>query len=473
MMPQRMVTKERFSSDSLRRPYTTEALAASAVMLVFLTLAGLLPAQNDTWWHLATGRAIVQDGAIRLVDQFSWTFKGNYWPNHEWLSHVLFFAAYTLGGMPLLTAGGALLAAATVSLVWHSLVGPYLLRCIVLIFPGFLIMVGWSLRPQLFTLCATALTIRLLINQRYQCLPPLFVLWANLHGAVALGLLVLSAACVEALLHSRERLSRVAVWSGLSLLGTLCTPLGFSLFRDVFLSIRRPDYAYVAEWQPAGTEPWSGAVFVVAASLALLGFKHRRSLDDRDRLLAYAVLALMPLAFRYSRNIPVFAIAATPLLNSLVLHTDGVASLFRSGRPRQRPFTRTVLVAAALAAFLVSYAWTIGLSRLGWEPVGPAAADAIRACGQPMYNHFDNGGPLIWFVPEQPVFVDSRQHPYPAEFIVNHFKVEDSGVYGPLFSRYGIRCAVLPPHSKVAHALVRDGWRVTYKDGGSVIAVPP
>ena len=54
-----------------------------------------------------------------------------------------------------------------------------------------------------------------------------------------------------------------------------------------------------------------------------------------------------------------------------------------------------------------------------------------------MYNHYDNGGPLIWFVPEQPVFIDSRQHPYPASFVVEHFDVEDSGNYAPLFARYG------------------------------------
>ena len=90
-----------------------------------------------------------------------------------------------------------------------------------------------------------------------------------------------------------------------------------------------------------------------------------------------------------------------------------------------------------------------------------------------MYNHYDNGGPLIWFVPEQPVFIDSRQHPYPASFVVEHFDVEDSGNYAPLFARYGIRCAVLPPYSKVSQALTRDGWRVTYKDAAWVVAVRP
>ena len=62
-----------------------------------------------------------------------------------------------------------------------------------------------------------------------------------------------------------------------------------------------------------------------------------------------------------------------------------------------------------------------------------------------MHNHYYSGGPLIRFVPEQPVFIDGRQHPYPASFVVKHFEIEDSGNYRPLFERYGIRCAVLPP----------------------------
>jgi hypothetical protein len=131
------------------------------------------------------------------------------------------------------------------------------------------------------------------------------------------------------------------------------------------------------------------------------------------------------------------------------------------------------MAAAVVAVAIVLVAWQARPRFLAWDPLSPSAAAAIRSCDRPMYNHYDNGGPLIWFVPERPVFIDSRQHPYPASFVMEHFAVEESGTYQPLFERYGIRCAVLPPYSKVAHALVRDGWRVTYEDASWIVGVPP
>ena len=57
---------------------------------------------------------ILETGRIWTVDPFSSTVQGGYWPNHEWLAEVLFYAGYTVGGLPLL-----LLACATlITLSW-------------------------------------------------------------------------------------------------------------------------------------------------------------------------------------------------------------------------------------------------------------------------------------------------------------------------------------------------------------------
>src|SRR5215208_6892027 len=83
----------------LLRPRTSEALTASLILLSFIMLSAFSPAQNDTWWHLATGRRIAATGSIELIDHFSWTARGHYWPNYQWLAQLLFFEAYRMGGM--------------------------------------------------------------------------------------------------------------------------------------------------------------------------------------------------------------------------------------------------------------------------------------------------------------------------------------------------------------------------------------
>jgi hypothetical protein len=456
----------------LLRPRTPEALVASLILLMFVVLAAFSPAQNDTWWHLAAGRRMAATGSVELVDHFSWTARGHYWPNHQWLGQLLLFEEYRVGGMASVALAGALLLATTLAFVWRSMRGPPLFRGLLLLCLAPMLVSEWSLRPKLFTLSALSLTLWLLQRRRYVWLPPLFLLWANLHGGVAVGILALSAACLEALVHDRKRVPRLALATACSVLASACTPLGLSFFPDVLLSPARPDFRYITEWQPVGKEPWTFAVVAFVALLGGLTLRFRSTLDERERVLAYVAAALLPLALLVSRNIPIFTLAAGPLLSTLLLRVPGTHRLFRSGRPRNRPYSGPLLAGSAVALVTVAVVWQTRAPFLGWAPISPAAAAAIRACGRPIYNHYDNGGPLIWFLPEQPVFIDSRQHPYPASFVVEHFEVEDSGAYEPLFERQGIRCAVLPPYSKVAHAIVRDGWRVTYRDTAWVVAVP-
>ena len=52
--------------------------------------------------------------------------------------------------------------------------------------------------------------------------------------------------------------------------------------------------------------------------------------------------------------------------------------------------------------------------------MSPAAAAAIRQCHAPIYNGYNEGGILVWFVPGQPVFIDSRQDPYPVSLVQAH-----------------------------------------------------
>ena len=103
---------------------------------------------------------------------------------------------------------------------------------------------------------------------------------------------------------------------------------------------------------------------------------------------------------------------------------------------------------------------------LDWRPI--AARRARRACAPatgPLYNHYDEGGYLIWFVPEKPVFIDSRQDPYPLPFMLEHVAVErGQAALPPAVRALGIRCAFLPVESPTVAALDRDGWTTRYRD---------
>jgi hypothetical protein len=83
------------------RAITFDQLAVAALFVVLFARACHAPAQNDTWWHLRAGQDIWR-GLLPTVERWSFTARGHAWPDHEWLSEVLFDAVHRIGGMPLL-----------------------------------------------------------------------------------------------------------------------------------------------------------------------------------------------------------------------------------------------------------------------------------------------------------------------------------------------------------------------------------
>ena len=109
--------------------------------------------------------------------------------------------------------------------------------------------------------------------------------------------------------------------------------------------------------------------------------------------------------------------------------------------------------------------WRLPAPPLGWQPISAAAVAAIRACDAPLYNTYDDGGVLIWWVREKPVFVDNRQDPYPLEFLRAAHAVEAGENPQPLFQKHGIGCAAVPSDAPIVSSLLSTGeWQQTYRD---------
>jgi hypothetical protein len=471
---------------------TFDRLSAALLFVALGTAACFMPAQSDTWWQLRTGEEIWRSGSVQLRDSFSHTVNGGYWPNHEWLSQVLFFGLYRAGGLPLLTAAAALLVTATWWMVWCLTDGHPTRRLVLISFAVIPSAMAWSLRPQLFTLFLVALMISLVVRRRYRYLPLLFLMWANLHGAVVLGIALL-AGSIAAVAFREHRVPRgLIVSSGLCLVATVMTPLKLSLWSEIPASLSRLRQYQVLEWRAPSFGDVSllpfwlmSAALPVLAAAALV--RRRRGVrtntavstgtaaptngpssnpahEERGTTIVIGALILLPLALTSSRNVPPFLLLAAPAIAFLI------ESQFASRAPRmhrqERPVLNLcVLVAAVIASItIVGNAWAFKNPRLQWQPLPDQAIAAIRACPERLYNNYDDGGYLIWFVPERKVFLDSRQDPYPASLIEHHIQAEMSGNYQALFSRYQIECALTRTGTALADRLLRDGWHTLYAD---------
>jgi hypothetical protein len=462
-----------------------ERLAIGLLGLVFAIVAALTPAQNDTFWQLRVGEDIWRLGVLPRVDTYSHTAAGAPWGNHEWLSQLAMYLVWRAGGMPALSAAATALILATVAVIYRLMVGPRITR-FALMGAGISVSSSvWALRPQLVTLFGIVVLLALLVTERHRLIPILFLVWANAHGGVALGGLMLVGAVAAAGVRWRYsrapedtgRLTVLAVVLALSGVATTLTPLGLGIFKFVLESGTRFS-VHITEWAPP--VPWTGlgAMFwmLTIGFIASLVVRRRAVLKSSfvDLASVAGALVLLPLAVRSVRNIGPFLIVATVAASRVL----GPEFRFRlptrwrsSSHPRTRAPTRVAFVNLVLAglgaavAVAIAVAWSRPLPALNWHPIDDAAVAAVRNCPGPLYNRYDEGGYLIWFAPQQPVFVDGRQDPYPLEFLEQVVQVEQGGPHRPVFDRWRIRCAFLPAQAELATRLRADGWRVSFADG--------
>jgi hypothetical protein len=438
-------TSSLISDDDLPAVLLLIALAASAC---------LLPAQADTFYHLRSGREMWETGALLTRERFSWTEYGQPLPNHWWISQLVFYALYSLGGPFLLTLVAGACALTALMLSWRLTTGSAEWKLVLLVVL-FLTLPEWSIRPQAFSLLLLMITLRLVLADRSVFVPPLLVIWANMHAVVILGVAIAGIAALDALFWDRRRLLRAAGVAAASAVAPFVSPLGIHYWGWMLQTVRESRALGLQEYGSAfriGLETvplWLVVVVLAIAIVRAAGTLAAR--ERRDRILVLTAVAFTPLAIASVRNIAFFALVAAPALSRLIPTTIALRR-----RAPARATLAMITIAIMVATGVVALRWRDGGVRLGWRPITPAAVAAVRSCPAPMYNSLYEGGALIWFVPEQRVFMDGRVDVYPQAFLMRGRRADVQGDYKDLFADYGIRCAVVKRQSSMAHALSTD-----------------
>jgi hypothetical protein len=445
------------------RVVTTAAFAALAA------LACSMPAQSDTWWHLRAGLETAQ-GRSPFVDHFSWTVPGGFFWNHSWLAQLIFFFVHRAGDMPLLTALCASMVTLGWWLVWRECLGDVAERLLLLATALSISTITWSVRPQVAIVLLPVLVAQV-GRSRLVATGLVMALWANLHAGFALGVLVLGGGVAAAVIYNRRALRVRLLTAGVGLAATLATPLGLTNWREIAASLARSRANAIIEWQ----SPGFGGVFLIfwalAAVFVVASVLRWRRLDSAYlQVSALAACLAFVSATRAMRNIPGFMMLALPPLSAMIASRNG-GRHEGSGLASTRLARSLQAGAIAPAAVTIAWLWTHPTHSMGWRPLTPAAQSAIAECPAPMFNTYALGGAVIWFVPSQPVFVDSRQDPYPMTVVLDAVRVEREGLYQPLFDERGIRCAVLPRSSPAVRRLSDQGWYPRADDGDVVVLV--
>ncbi len=455
--------------------------APVAALGLFVGVAAIFNIRcTDVFWHLAAGRWILDHGRIPRFDPFRFTSGDAPWVDHEWLFQVLIRGVEIAAGLPGLVALEGALALGLAAVLYGGVrrIGAEVPEAVFLVLiailgarPRFL---G---RPEMFTLLAVAILLRLLrgfatdTEQRpwrsVAAMMALTVVWVNFHGAAVLAPVIAALYLAGAIVQrggaagadraSFATLGRRAL-AVVALLGLclLCNPYGIGLFSvpGGILGAMSDVPAYNPEWVPLWKAPQPFLFGAMAATALLVGFGWLRA--RRLHLPSAAVTAgLGILALTAVRHQALFLVAAPFLAAETLVLTKSSRAAAVPARSRRAAWLATL-------ACLLAMAWCVFPPSFG--PLRPRQGRFVPGFGiepdhfpeqaaellaqhaeiGPLFNDFAIGGYMLWrLYPPRQVFIDGRMELRPE--ILREIAVARSSnhEWNALMERYGTSGALV------------------------------
>lgn len=283
---------------------------------------------GDVGWHIRAGEYMFAHHSVPTHDLFSFSKPDARWFAWEWLSDVLDWGLYRLGGLKgVVLFAGVLIGAYAIVLLRFALwsgANPLVATAATILAVDASSM-HFQARPHLFTLLFLPLSLWLIESDRRKrnirvwALVPLSTLWANLHGGFAILLACILVTAIGASIENWKssnrwkETARYSILFGMCAAASVVNPFGIDLHRHI-LDYLRSDWirSRIEEFQ-APTFRSDGQLqyeFLLLAGLILAGFLLRkgRTVD------ALWIIFLGHSSLMSVRHAPLYASIAAPLI---------------------------------------------------------------------------------------------------------------------------------------------------------------
>ena len=431
----------------------------------------------DLAFSIRAGEVMLDTGELLRSDVFSFTAAGEPWLNQQWGAQVILALLSRAGGWVGLALTQAILFGAVFLFVFLACraAGARTKHAAWLALGGFVVaLAGRGLRAQLLGMVLFALTTWIVIDRskhprRLWVLPPLVVLWANLHGSFVLVPLLLGLAWMEDRLQRVPGADRTLLVAGASAVAATLNPFGLRVWSyAVGISTHPLITTQIEEWQPPTVRDGAGLAFFLSILAVAVLLARREGRTGWMPLLSMGVFAGIGLFA--VRGIYWWAIVGPALVAAQLAYG-------RSAREPERPSILNTGIAAALVALMVLLLpiWRptgrLGAPRglLGYAPPGiTTRLGRTLSPGDRIFNPQVWGSWFVLALPEQLVFVDSRIEVFPEEVWKDYFAVSGAREgWQKVLDRWDIDIVVA--HREQQRSLIprirRDpGWRPIFED---------
>jgi hypothetical protein len=414
--------------NSIRAWLSEPRRALLGAVLILVAAVGLDAVSDpDVWWHIRLGDWIIAHHQIPAAELFAYTAFGNPLVAHEWLSETIFAALSAVGGLILVTLvmGAVAWSGMLATLLRGRLrgAGPVVLA-ISLVLGARVAEPVLGTRPQVFTFALVCWTLWIAESylrsggRRRWLLPPLFLLWANLHAGFIAGIGFLAIVLIAEVIKRRwslgsiaprQRIVGLAVATGVSVLAACVNPYGPSLFVFAATTGTTERAKGIIEWQsPNFADPaeWVLLALLLTFAALMVATLVRRSRRSRFELRDFALAgAGAVLALTSVRNtalcvavvVPPWMAMAADLARSIEARRAPARTVARAAR--NSPVVGVALIVAAVVAVGVVGARVYGTATAqGVAAVYPSCATAVLEKSptvQRVFTAYGTGGYVI------------------------------------------------------------------------------
>lgn len=485
-----------------KRPFNLKPTLSDIIFITVLILALALGSQmlsidSDLGRHLALGKYILDERIVPTRDLLSHTRAGSPRPPYEWLSQVIFAITYRilkLDGVIVLTA---LILATGFKLVYKYSSARSKAPTLSLLLTFIAISAStlhWLPRPHIITLLLLVIWIENLervanndTKAKLLTFPLIMMLWTNLHGGFIFGILAWFAYFCgwiwdKSQGNAGKQLRNNLLFIGItSLIATIITPDLWHNWdavlnnRSAFILNRT-----VETMRPDLTSP-SVIPYTVLLILTSVFFILNRQSAKPSHFFLLAGFGIMSLMM--ARNIPLFVIACTPILSSMVSNyfarSKSFTKINKQFTEHKTPRTLSIWSAIATIATLVYFIIFNFTHEETFYKFNPAifpegAASFIQENPQQgnMFNEFNWGGYLQYrLFPDEKVFLDSQSDFYGEDLMRTYDQIiSANGDWQAALDSFNVDWAIIPVNSPLAKEITNNTeWQIIYEDTTALI----
>ena len=452
-----MAKSKKIKKEELIIPKENKNINYMIVLAFFIFLAFFttfkITGDDDVFWHLATGRYVLQTGHVPSTDIFGYITQGQTWMPFEWGWDVLTYSIYSLTGYNGLSILRTLLLFVVFGvflLILRKFKVNYVLSIVSLFVLAFAIMDRLTPRPHLMSYVFFSLVLMVIIQYRYfkrdnykilYFLPLIFLVWANMHMGIIAGMLLFGIFVASEMISfyfplkfsskeirplNKAEIVRLALIIVACILVMLINPNGFETYVYAYQHTKMKMLETVNEWMSPFSERYTDNFvsylykgFLFAGLLILYYSAKRKDLFSGLLYIIFAVYSVR--AMRFTVDYVLILFCFTIIMFDYLLNK--IKSLKFKNFITNSAVPKYIISVALLIlvipvnnsnlylSFLKYYRITgfgINSDFIPTQMFDFIEKNKITEIGERPFNHFGTGGFLIWNFPNAKNFIDSR-----------------------------------------------------------------